>query len=74
MLRRKIKVLYGGKMSREERKAILAWRRSQARDLTCLRNEFRSIRPGEEYTLSEASLRALERMRTEIEKYYVDAD
>ena len=56
------------KMSKEERDKKLAELRSQAKDLDCLRNEFSQIKPGEKYTLSEGSMRALKRIRKKMER------
>lgn len=69
---RRMKVIPGGKLTHEELKARIAMLRSHAKDLTCLRNEFRKIEPGEKYKLSEASIRALMRIRRKIEKYGTD--
>ena len=68
----KLRVLCGGKMMKEERQAKLASLLSQANDLDSLRNEFRRIKPGEEYELSEASIRALMNIRRKIERYTED--
>jgi hypothetical protein len=72
MPRPKLKVLCGGKMTKEERQAKLALLRSEAKDLDSLRNEFRRIKPGENYKLSEASIRALMKIRRDIERYMED--
>jgi len=71
-MRRKQRALCGGKMTKEERQVKLALLRSQASDLDCLRNEMRRIKPGEEYTFSDASLRALMRIRRKFERYIDD--
>jgi len=65
---RNLRVLPGGKMSPEERKQRLALLRSQAKDLDCLRNEMERIAPGEEHELSEASIRALMRIKRKLER------
>lgn len=65
---RNLRVLHGGKMSPEERKQRLALLRSQTSDLDCLRNEMRRIKTDEEYELSEASIRALMRIRRKYEQ------
>ncbi|HOO44725.1 MAG TPA: hypothetical protein PLM29_00745 [Deltaproteobacteria bacterium] len=72
MSQRKLRLLPGGKMSPEERKQRLALLRSQAKDLDCLRNEMEGIAPGEEHELSEASLRALLRIRRKLERELED--
>ncbi len=64
----RLKIVPGGKRTLEEIKADLAELRSQARELTCLRNELRKIKPGEEYELSEASIRALKRIKKDFER------
>ena len=68
MMFSRLKVICGGKMTKEEREAKIASLRSRAKDLDSLRNEFRRIRPGEDYKLSEASIRALMRIRRDIER------
>lgn len=71
-MRRKLRAISGGKMTEEEWQAKLAQLRSQAKDLDCLRNEMREVKPGEEDTLSDASLRALMRIRKKFERYIDD--
>ncbi len=69
---RKMRVLCDGKMTQEELQAKMSRLRSEARDLDCLRNEMKQIKPDEEYQLSEASLRALQRIRKKWERYADD--
>ncbi len=63
----RLKIIYGGKLTPEERKARMEMLRSYAKDLTCLRNELRKSKPGEKQELSEASIRALKRIRNDFE-------
>jgi len=72
MSERKLRILPGGKMSPEERKQKLDLLRLQAKDLDCLRNEMKRIAPGEEHEMSEASLRALLRIRRKLERELED--
>jgi hypothetical protein len=67
-----MRVLCDGKMTQEELQAKMSRLRSEARDLDCLRNEMKQIKPDEEYQLSEASLRALQRIRKKWERYADD--
>jgi|GEM_PF-4551247 len=68
----RLRTIPGGKLSQEELKARMEILRSQAKDLTCLRNEFKKIKSGEEYELSEASIRALKRIKKDFEHYSDD--
>ncbi len=69
MVPRKMRVLCGGKMTEEERQAGMTMLRSRAMDLDCLRNELSRMKPGEVCNFSEASLRALERIKRRYERF-----
>ncbi len=71
-MRRKLSIISGGKTTVEERRAKLEQLRSRARDLDCLRNEMRQMNPGETCKFSEASLRALMRIRRKYERFEND--
>ncbi len=69
MMPRKMKVLCGEKMTKEESQARMTMLRSRAKDLDCLRNELRRLKPGDPCNFSEASLRALERIKRRYERF-----
>jgi len=55
-------------MTEDKRRAKLTMLRSHARNLDCLRNELRQVKPGEACNFFEASLRALAWIKKKFER------
>jgi len=72
MMRRNLRIVSGGKMTEDERRAKLAMLSSHAKDLDCLRNELRQVKPREACNFSDESLRALARIKKKFERLIDD--